>query len=428
MAAATGARVAVIESMRTGGTCVMRGCVPKKLLVYGAHYAHEFEDAVGFGWADSKPNFDWAKLIATKNKELDRLESIYHSLLKNAGVEEIQGKGQIVGPNSVEVNGKTITAETILIATGGWPKMPEIPGIEHAITSNEALELPKLPKRIAIVGGGYIAVEFAGIFNALGSQVYEIIRSDKVLRGFDESMRDGLQDELSKKGVQILRGVNVTSIAKKTSYEFTVQFDKHEPLDVDIVMYATGRAPNTNGIGLEGVGIKMNSRGAIMVDEYSQTNVGNIYAIGDVTDRINLTPVALAEGMAFVDTVYRGIPTAANRKNVASAVFSQPPIATVGLTESEAAILGPVDVYESRFRNMKHTLSGRNEMSIMKLVVDQKTDRVLGCHMMGLDSPEIIQGIAIAVKCGATKAQFDSTIGVHPTAAEELVTMREKRK
>jgi glutathione reductase (NADPH) len=233
---------------------------------------------------------------------------------------------------------------------------------------------------------------------------------------------------LSKKGVQILRGVNVTSIAKKTSYEFTVQFDKHEPLDVDIVMYATGRAPNTNGIGLEGVGIKMNSRGAIMVDEYSQTNVGNIYAIGDVTDRINLTPVALAEGMAFVDTVYRGIPTAANRENVASAVFSQPPIATVGLTEPEAAILGPVDVYESRFRNMKHTLSGRNEMSIMKLVVDQKTDRVLGCHMMGLDSPEIIQGIAIAVKCGATKAQFDSTIGVHPTAAEELVTMREKRK
>ena len=428
MAATTGARVAAIESMRIGGTCVMRGCVPKKLLVYGAHYAHEFEDSVGFGWADSKPNFDWAKLINTKNNELDRLEDIYHSLLRNAGVEEIHGKGQMVGPHSVEVNGKTITAETILIATGGWPIMPEIPGIEHAITSNEALELPELPKRIAIVGGGYIAVEFAGIFNALGSQVCEIIRSDRVLRGFDESMRVGLQDELTKKGVKILSGINVTSIAKKKSCEFTIQFDKHESLDVDVVMYATGRAPNTNGIGLENVGIKMNPKGAIVVDKYSQTNIKNIYAIGDVTDRINLTPVALAEGMAFVNTVYRGIPTAADRENVASAVFSQPPIATVGLTEQEAVMLGPIDVYESRFRNMKHTLSGRNEMSIIKLVVDQKTDRVLGCHMMGSDSPEIIQGIAIALKCGATKAQFDSTIGIHPTAAEELVTMREKRK
>jgi glutathione reductase (NADPH) len=428
MAATTGARVAVIESMRIGGTCVMRGCVPKKLLVYGAHFAHEFEDAIGFGWADSKPDFDWAKLITAKNKELDRLEGIYRSMLKNAGVEEIQGKGRFVTPHSVEVNGKTITAETILVATGGWPMMPEISGIEHAITSNEALELPELPKRIAIVGGGYIAVEFAGIFNALGSQVYEIIRADKVLRGFDESMRDGLQDELTKKGIQIFSDVNVTSIIKKGNNEFAVQFDKHAPLIVDVVMYATGRAPNTHGIGLENIGVEMDPRGAIVVDEYSQTNIKNIYAIGDVTDRINLTPVALAEGSAFVNTVYHGIPTAADRENVASAVFSQPPIATVGLTEIEATALGPIDVYESCFRNMKHTLSGRNEMSIMKLVVDQKTDRVLGCHMLGSDSPEIIQGIAIAMKCGATKAQFDSTIGIHPTAAEELVTMREKRK
>ena len=428
LAAATGARVAVIESMRTGGTCGMRGCVPKKLLVYGAHFAHDFEDAVGFGWADSKPGFNWAKLIKTKNIELDRLEGIYHLLLKNAGVEEIQGKGQIVDPHSVKVNGKTITAETILIATGGWPTMPVIPGIEHAITSNEALELPVLPKRIAIVGGGYIAVEFAGIFNALGSKVYEIIRADKVLRGFDESMRDGLQDELTKKGVQILNEVNVTSIVKKGACEFNIQFDKHEPLDVDVVMYATGRAPNTKDIGLEDVGVQMNAEGAIVVDEYSQTNIENIYAIGDVTDRVNLTPVALAEGMAFVDTVYRGVQTAMDRDNIASAVFSQPPIATVGLTEKEAAALGPIDVYESRFRNMKHTLTGRNEMSKMKLIVDQTTDKVLGCHMMGLDSPEIIQGIAIALKCGATKSQFDSTIGIHPTAAEEFVTMREKRK
>jgi glutathione reductase (NADPH) len=349
-------------------------------------------------------------------------------LLKNAGVVEIQGKGRMVGPHSVQVNGKTITAETILVATGGWPTMPAISGIEHAITSNEALELPELPKRIAIVGGGYIAVEFAGIFNALGSQVYEIIRADKVLRGFDESMRDGLQDELTKKGVQILSEVNVTSIIKKGPRKFTIQFDKHEALDVDVVMYATGRAPNTKGIGLEDVGVKVNAKGAVVVDKYSQTNIENIYAIGDVTDRINLTPVALAEGMAFVDTVYRGVPTAVVRENIASAVFSQPPIATVGLTETEAAALGPIDVYESRFRNMKHTLTGRDEMSKMKLIVDQKTDKVLGCHMLGSDSPEIIQGIAIALKCGATKSQFDSTIGIHPTAAEEFVTMREKRK
>jgi glutathione reductase (NADPH) len=428
IAAATGARVAVIESMRTGGTCVMRGCVPKKLLVYGAHFAHDFEDAVGFGWSDSKPGFNWAKLIQTKNIELDRLEGVYHLLLKNAGVVEIQGKGRMVGPHSVQINGKTITAETILVATGGWPTMPAISGIEHAITSNEALELPELPKRIAIVGGGYIAVEFAGIFNALGSQVYEIIRADKVLRGFDESMRDGLQDELTKKGVQILSEVNVTSIIKKGPRKFTIQFDKHEALDVDVVMYATGRAPNTKGIGLEDVGVKVNAKGAVVVDKYSQTNIENIYAIGDVTDRINLTPVALAEGMAFVDTVYRGVPTAVVRENIASAVFSQPPIATVGLTETEAAALGPIDVYESRFRNMKHTLTGRDEMSKMKLIVDQKTDKVLGCHMLGSDSPEIIQGIAIALKCGATKSQFDSTIGIHPTAAEEFVTMREKRK
>ena len=348
--------------------------------------------------------------------------------MKNSGVLEIQGKGQIVDAHSVAVNNKIITAETILIATGGWPSMPVIPGIEHAITSNEALELPELPKSIAIVGGGYIAVEFAGIFNALGSQVYQIIRADRVLRGFDDSMRGGLQDELTKKGIQILNETNVTSITKKGAKEFTIQFDKHEALDVDVVMYATGRAPNTKNMGLEDVGVQMNANGAIVVDKYSQTNIENIYAIGDVTDRINLTPVALAEGMAFVNTVYGGIPTAVVRENVASAVFSQPPIATVGLTETEAAAQGPIDVYETRFRNMKHTLTGRDEMSKMKLIVDQKTDKVLGCHMMGSDSPEIIQGIAIALKCGATKSQFDSTIGIHPTAAEEFVTMREKRK
>ena len=428
MAAATGARVAVIESLRTGGTCVMRGCVPKKLLVYGAHFAHEFEDAVGFGWDKSEPGFNWTRLIDAKNRELDRLEGIYHNLLKNAGVEEIMGKGILVGPHEVEVNGKTHTAKTILIATGGWPTLPDVPGIEFAVTSNEALELPKLPKRVAIVGGGYIAVEFAGIFNALGSEVHEIIRADNVLRGFDEAMRDGLRDELTKKGVQIHAGVNVTEIEKNKDGDYTLKFDSRDDLDVDLVMYATGRAPNTKGIGLETVGIATSKAGAIVVDSFSKTNIDHIYAIGDVTDRINLTPVALAEGMAFVNTVFAGIPTAADRENVASAVFSQPPIATVGLTEQEAAERGPIDVYESSFKNMKHTLSGRDERSIMKLIVDRQSDRVIGCHMLGSDSPEIIQGIAIAVKCGATKAQFDATIGIHPTAAEEFVTMRQKRE
>ena len=427
MAAATGARVAVIENMRTGGTCVMRGCVPKKLLVYGAHFAHDFEDSVGFGWEDAKPDFRWPHLIEAKDKELDRLEGVYHNLLINAGVEEIQGKGRLVGPHEVDVDGKTYTAETILIATGGWPTMIDVPGIEHAITSNEALDLPELPKRVAIVGGGYIAVEFAGIFNALGSEVHEIIRADNILRGFDDAMRDGLRDEMTKKGIQIHSGVNVKAIVKNPNGDFTLQFDARDDLHVDVVMYATGRAPNTKGIGLEDVGIETNDKGAIAVDTYSKTNIDHIYAIGDVTDRINLTPVAIAEGMAFVKTVYGGTPTAADRENVASAVFSQPPIATVGLTEPEAAARGAIDVYESRFRNMKHTLSGRDEMSVMKLIVDQETDRVLGCHMMGADSPEIIQGLAIAVKCGATKADFDATIGIHPTAAEEFVTMRQKR-
>lgn len=427
MAAATGARVAVIENMRTGGTCVMRGCVPKKLLVYGAHFAHDFEDSVGFGWQEAKPQFSWTSLIDAKNKELDRLEGIYHNLLKNAGVEELMGKGKIVGPHEVDVNGTVYSAETILIATGGWPTMPNLPGIEHAVTSNEALDLPDLPKRVAIVGGGYIAVEFAGIFNALGSEVHEIIRADNVLRGFDEAMRDGLREELTKKGIQIHSGVNVTQIDKNPAGDFTLHFDSQADLDVDLVMYATGRAPNTNGIGLESVGVETGRNGAIAVDTYSKTNIDHIYAIGDVTDRINLTPVALAEGMAFVNTVFGNNPTAADRENVASAVFSQPPIATVGLTEHEAAARGPIDVYESSFRNMKHTLSGRDEKSVMKLIVDQETDRVLGCHMLGSDSPEIIQGLAIALKCGATKAQFDATIGIHPTAAEEFVTMRQKR-
>ena len=425
-AADHGKRVAIVENLRTGGTCVMRGCVPKKLLVYGAHFAHDFEDSAGYGWTPGEPGFDWSKLIANKNAELDRLEGIYHGLLSNAGVTEIDGTGRLADAHTVEVGGKNYTAETILVATGGWPSLPDVPGIEHAVTSNEALDLAKLPKHIVIVGGGYIAVEFAGIFNGLGAEVHEVIRADNVLRGFDEDVRQTLRREMEKKGIRIHDGTQVKGIDPRDG-GYTIHFDNGESMDTDLVMYATGRAPNSQGIGLEHVGIETNKKGAIAVDKYSRTSVDNIYAIGDVTDRMNLTPVAIEEAMAFVKTVYGGEPTAMDYANVPSAVFSQPPIGTVGLTEEQAREQGQVDVYESSFRPMKYTLSGRDESSMMKLIVDRKTDRVLGCHMVGVDAAEIIQGIGIALKCGATKAQFDATVGIHPTAAEEFVTLRQKR-
>ena len=426
MSSGMGARVAVVENMRTGGTCVMRGCVPKKLLIYGAHFAEDFEDSRGFGWTPGNNTFDWPSLIAAKDRELDRLEGIYHNILKNAGVTELTGTGRLVDQHTVDVDGKTYTAETILIATGGWPSMPPVPGIEHVISSNEALDLPNLPKRIIVVGGGFIAVEFAGIFNALGADVHIVIRADNILRGFDDSVRTALREELGKKGISVLSGVNVTNINKHEDSSFRLSFDNSAPLDTDLVMYATGRTPITKGIGLEDVGIELDNKGAIVVDEYSKTNIDNIYAIGDVTNRMNLTPVALAEGMAFAKTVYGGTPVSMAYDNIPSAVFSQPPIGTVGLTEEQARTRGDVDIYMSSFKPMKHTLSGNTEKSMMKIIVDRKTDVVVGCHMMGADAPEIIQGIAIAMKCGATKAQFDSTIGIHPTAAEEFVTMREK--
>lgn len=419
-----GKKVAVIENLRIGGTCVMRGCVPKKLLVYGAHFAEDFEDAAGFGWNVGKTGHDWPKLMAAKNKELDRLEGVYHRLLHDAGVEEITGTGRLVDAHTVDVDGKTYTAEHILIATGGWPKMPDVPGIEHAITSNEALDLADLPKRIVIVGGGYIAVEFAGIFNALGADVTVIIRAENILRGFDQTMRDALREEMTTKGITVMSECQVESI-EKTDSGYSLRLDQVELLETDLVMYATGRGPNTKGIGLEAVGIEMDRNGAIIVDEFSKTSVDNIYAIGDVTDRIQLTPVALAEGMAFARTIYDAKPTSVSYENVPSAVFSQPPIGSVGLTEEDARKNHKVAIYQSRFRAMKHTLSGREEYSVMKLIVDKDTDRVLGAHMMGADAPEIIQGVGIAVKAGATKADFDATIGIHPTAAEEFVTMRE---
>ncbi len=425
-AAATGARVAIVENLRFGGTCVMRGCVPKKLLVYASHFADDFEDSGGYGWEAVDPGFDWPALIKAKNKELDRLEAVYHRILGEAGVEEVFATARLADAYTVEVDGKALTAETLLVATGGWPKMPPIPGIEHVITSNEALELPELPKRIVIVGGGYVAVEFAGIFNGLGAQVTEIIRAPQILRGFDDDVRGVLAGEMEKKGIDIRRETEVEEITKKGG-AFSLKLKDGGTIEADVVMYATGRAPNTARMGLEEAGVGLDEKAAVKVDEYSRTSVQNIYAIGDVTERMNLTPVAIAEAEAMVKTVFGDGPAAMDYATVPSAVFSQPPIGTVGLSEDEARENARIDVYISGFTPMKHTLTGRDEKTMMKVIVDHETDRVLGCHVVGLDAPEIIQGFALGLKCGATKAQFDATIGIHPTAGEELFTLREAR-
>lgn len=428
--AAMGKKVGIAENLRIGGTCVMRGCVPKKLLVYGSHYGEDIEDAKTLGWSvdpdSARP--DWAHLINLKNKELERLEGVYHRLLDGPGVELIDGTGVLIDAHTVEIGERRVTAETILVATGGWPSLPDIPGIEHAITSNEALDMTELPDSMVIVGGGFIAVEFAGIFNAAGVEVTEIIRADNILRGFDEDIRTTLHTEMTRKGINIKGDSVIERIDRREEGGYTLTFKDGWTMDTDVVMYATGRKPNTAGIGLEAVGVEMNDKGAIVVDEYSKTNIDSIYAIGDVTDRMNLTPVAIGEAMALVNTLYRDTPTAMNYDFVPSAVFSQPPVGTVGLTESEARKrFGDVDVYVSRFRPMKLTLTPREERSMMKLIVEPKSDRVIGLHMVGVDSPEITQGFAVAMKAGATKAQFDSTVGIHPTSAEEFVTMREKR-
>jgi glutathione reductase (NADPH) len=436
-AAAYGARVGICEDSRVGGTCVIRGCVPKKLLVYGAHFAEEFQDAAGFGWTVGETHFDWAKLIANKNREIDRLNGLYKKLLADSGVKLYETRGKIIDPHTVELGGERVTTQRILVATGARPVMPDLPGIEHAISSDEALELPELPKRIAIVGGGYIAVEFAGIFAGLGSEVSLIVRGDRVLRSFDEDVRESLTEALLGHGIAIRSQTHVRRI-DKGSAGLTLVTSSGEPIAADVVLYATGRQPNTMtyargrkantaGLGLENVGIKTDRYDAIPVDEWSQTSVHSIYAVGDVTNRLNLTPVAIAEARALAETLFNDNPIRFDPTNVPTAVFSQPPVATVGMTEGEArSKVGAVDIYRAHFRPMKHTLSGREERTMMKLVVDRATDKVLGCHMVGADAPEIIQGIAIAVKCGATKRQFDQTVGIHPTAAEEFVTMRDK--
>ena len=427
LAGSYGAGVAVIEELREGGTCVLRGCVPKKLLVYGSHVAEQLTDAAGYGWDTGAATHDWPAMIAAKNRELDRLHAIYVSLLENAGVDRYHGRGTVCDPHTVQVGDRTITAERILVAVGGWPHLPDVPGIEAAITSNEALDLPERPERIIVVGSGYIAVEFASIFNGFGSHVDLVFRADQVLRGFDQDVRLTLTDELAKKGIAVRAGSLPESI-ERTATGVRALLNSGECLEADAIMYATGRRPNTRGLGLDRIGVSLTANGAVEVDEWGRSSVPSIYALGDVTDRINLTPMALAEGQAFAETIYNGNPVPADHENVASAVFTQPPVAVVGLPEHEArAKYGEVDVYAAGFRPMKYTLTENPERGMQKLVVERASGRVLGVHMVGVDAPEIIQGMAIAVKMKATKADFDATIGIHPTAAEEFVTLRTRR-
>uniref|UniRef100_A0A1J3EVF0 Glutathione reductase n=1 Tax=Noccaea caerulescens TaxID=107243 RepID=A0A1J3EVF0_NOCCA len=409
-----------------GGTCVLRGCVPKKLLVYASKYSHEFEDSHGFGWQyDTEPSHDWSTLIANKNAELQRLTGIYKNILNNANVKLIEGRGKVIDPHTVDVDGKIYTTRNILIAVGGRPFIPDIPGREFAIDSDAALDLPSKPKRIAIVGGGYIALEFAGIFNGLNSEVHVFIRQKKVLRGFDEDVRDFVGEQMSLRGIEFHTEESPEAIIRAGDGSLSLKTSKGTVEGFSHVMFATGRKPNTKNLGLEDVGVKLAKNGAIEVDEYSQTSVPSIWAVGDVTDRINLTPVALMEGVALAKTLFHNEPTKPDYRAVPCAVFSQPPIGTVGLTEEQAIEqFGDIDVYTSNFKPLKATLSGLPDRVFMKLIVCANSNKVLGVHMCGEDSPEIIQGFGVAVKAGLTKADFDATVGVHPTAAEEFVTMR----
>jgi glutathione reductase (NADPH) len=428
IAASLGARVAVAEHHRAGGTCVIRGCVPKKLLVYASHFREDFEDAHGYGWTVGEASFSWQALIANKNEEIARLERVYENLIEKAGAKLLRGTARVVGPNAVELDGKRITARYILVATGGWPFKPAIPGVEHAITSNEAFELADLPERVLVVGGGYIAVEFAGIFRGLGSEVTLSYRGERILRGFDDDVRVHVQEEMAKKGVRFLLRSVVAGIERGADGTLTARFvDGVPPVQVDAVMYATGRLPSTRDLGLQEVGVELGENGEVIVDRFSASTVPSIYAVGDVTDRIALTPVAIKEGHAVALTLFGNQPTPVDHLDVPSAVFSQPPVGTVGVTEAEAKErFHTLEIYKSAFRPLKHTLSGRDERTMMKLIVDAASQRVVGVHIVGADAPEIVQGIGIAVKAGLTKAQFDATVGIHPTAAEELVTMRDK--
>lgn len=426
MASGFGARVAVAEDTFLGGTCVNVGCVPKKLFVYGSHVPEEVEAAAGYGWSVAKPEFDWPTLRDNKTKEIQRLNGIYGNILANAGVELIEGRATIVDPNTVAVNGKHYTTERILIATGGWPKIPEIPGAEHIISSNEAFYLEEFPQRVMVLGGGYIAVEFAGIFNGLGADTELVYRGPLFLRGFDQEVREFTANEVAQKGVKLTFDTNIESVEKQANGELKVLLTDGTERIVDCVMAATGRAPKIEGLGLENTAVKLTESGTLAVNDDYQTDEPSVYAIGDVVGRMELTPVALAEGMALAKTLYNNQPTQVDYENIATAVFCQPNISTVGLTEEQAVEKGMrLRIYTTSFKHMKHTLSGMPERTFMKLLVEDSSDKVVGCHMVGQDAGEIIQGIAVAMKAGATKADFDSTIGIHPTAAEEFVTMRD---
>jgi glutathione reductase (NADPH) len=420
------ARVAVAESGRFGGTCVNVGCIPKKLFSYAAHVREELKEAADFGWTIGEPAFDWTRLLANKDREIDRLNGVYERVLVNAGVTILRGRAVILGPHAVSVDGKRYTAQHILVATGSWPQKPDIPGAELAITSNEAFHLEKLPQRALVVGGGYIAVEFASIFHGLGVQTTLAYRGAQLLRGFDAELGKRLGEEMARKGVAVTLNCTAVSLAKQSD-SIQVEFNNNSRQSFDLVMFATGRKPNTANLGLEAADVKLAADGAIVVDNFSKSSVASIHAIGDVTNRLNLTPVATSEGMALAKTLFGGTPTPVDHDNVPTAVFAHPNLATVGLSEEKArARYGKLDIYKTAFRSLKHTMGKSEEKIFMKLVVDAASQRVVGAHMLGPDAGEIIQGIAIAVKLGATKAQFDATIGIHPTAAEEFVTMREK--
>jgi glutathione reductase (NADPH) len=423
-AAQYGARVAIAEDLYLGGTCVNVGCVPKKLMVYASHFEELFRDSVGYGWAPGAPKFDWATLIANKDREITRLNEIYGRLLEQAGATIYRAHARLLDAHTAQIGDQTVTAANILLATGCWPWVPEFPGSEHTITSNELFHLEKLPRRLVIVGGGYVAVEFAGVFNGLGVETEIIYRGDLFLRGFDTEVRTHLAAEMRKKGVKISFRQEVERITRDAS-GLQLWLSDGSRVDCDAVLYATGRRPRIEKLGLEAAGVELDDAGYIRADAHFRTNVPNIYAIGDVIGGLELTPLALAQGMAVARTLFRGEPTTVDDEFIATAVFSQPSLATVGYSEEKAREqFGEVAVYVTHFTQLKHTMAGNAERTLMKLVVDKASDRVVGAHMVGPDAGEIMQGIAVAIRAGATKAIFDTTLGIHPTAAEEFVTLR----
>lgn len=425
VAAELGARVAIVESGKFGGTCVNLGCVPKKLLVHGAEFAHELADARGFGWSTPTPSFDWATLIARKDVEIARLNGIYQGLLESAGVEIVRGHARLNAARAVQVGGRTLSCEHVLLATGSVPSVPTLPGSEYAISSDQAFHLPALPERVTIVGGGYVAVEFAGIFHGFGTQVVIVNRGEQLLSSFDRDLGQHLAGELDKQGIAIRCRTTARAIERR-GRELHTALDDGSALGSDLVLFATGRRPSTRGLGLEQIGVQVDAEGAVQVDAYSRSSLASVFAVGDCAGGPGLTPVAIVDGQAAAQTMFGSTPVpAADRDKIPTALFSQPPVATVGMSEGQARVRGlDVEIYRSVFTPLKHRLSGRDARTLMKLVVERSSQRVLGCHMVGDSAPEIMQGFAVALQCNATKPVLDATLGIHPTAAEELVTMR----